>query len=143
MLNEKFTFCFKITIKWNLTKSHAARLKLATYKTRFIKLLETNDSLLIKHPNIKENHLDRCDLHINHDGTRVLAKNLRLCPQKYWHDKDYLKEILTRLNTVKKYSKLITNDLNHESKFVHLVEEEYDLALKFSQINSETPKNNL
>ena len=23
MLNEKFTFCFKITIKWNLTLSHA------------------------------------------------------------------------------------------------------------------------
>ena len=27
MLSEKFTFCFKITIKWNLTKSHATRLK--------------------------------------------------------------------------------------------------------------------
>ena len=49
----------------------------------FIKLLETNDSLLIKHPNIKENHLDRYGLHLNHDGTRVLAKNLRLCTQKY------------------------------------------------------------
>ena len=48
----------------------------------FIKLLETNDSLLIKHPNIKENHMDRYGLHLNHDGTRVLAKNLRLCAQK-------------------------------------------------------------
>ena len=49
----------------------------------FVKLLETNDSLLIKHRNIKENHLDRYGLHLNHDGTRVLAKNLRLCAQKY------------------------------------------------------------
>ena len=49
----------------------------------FIKLLETNKHLLIKHPNIKENHLDRCCLRINPDGTRVLAKNLRLCAQKY------------------------------------------------------------
>ena len=32
MLNEKFTFCFEITIKWNLTQSHATRLKLAKYK---------------------------------------------------------------------------------------------------------------
>ena len=32
MLSEKFTFCFKITIKWNLTKSHATRLKSAKYK---------------------------------------------------------------------------------------------------------------
>ena len=37
MLNEKFAFCFKITIKWNLTKSHATRLKSAKYKTRVIK----------------------------------------------------------------------------------------------------------
>ena len=29
MLNEKFTFCFKITIKWKPTKSHATRLKSA------------------------------------------------------------------------------------------------------------------
>ena len=49
----------------------------------FIKLLEANDFLLIKHPNIKENHLDRYGLHVNHDGTRVLAKNLRLCAQEY------------------------------------------------------------
>ena len=49
----------------------------------FIKSLETNVSLLIKHSNIKENHLDRYDLHLNHDGTRILAKNLRLCAQKY------------------------------------------------------------
>ena len=45
----------------------------------FIKLLETNSYVLIKHPNIKGNHLDRYGLHLNHDGTRVLAKNLRLC----------------------------------------------------------------
>ena len=32
MLNEKFTFCFKIIIKWNLTQSHAIRLKSAKYK---------------------------------------------------------------------------------------------------------------
>ena len=37
MLNEKFTFFFKITIKWNLTKSHATRLKSAKYKTHVIK----------------------------------------------------------------------------------------------------------
>ena len=39
----------------------------------FIKLRETNISLLIKHPNFRENHLDRYCLHLNHDGTRVLA----------------------------------------------------------------------
>ena len=49
----------------------------------FIKLLGTNNFLLINHPNIKENHLDRHRLHFNHDGTRFLAKNLRLCAQKY------------------------------------------------------------
>ena len=32
MLSEKFTFCFKITAKWNLTKSHATRLKSVKYK---------------------------------------------------------------------------------------------------------------
>ena len=37
----------------------------------FIKLLETNDDLLIKYPNIKENHLDRYGLHVNHDGTQI------------------------------------------------------------------------
>ena len=46
----------------------------------FIKLVEANDLLLIKHPNIKENHLDRYGLYLNHEGTR-LAKNLRLCAQ--------------------------------------------------------------
>ena len=35
----------------------------------FINLLEANDFLLIKHLNIKENHLDRYGLHLNHDGT--------------------------------------------------------------------------
>ena len=35
----------------------------------FINLLEANDFLLIKHLNIKENHLDRFGLHLNHDGT--------------------------------------------------------------------------
>ena len=49
----------------------------------FIKLREANNSLLIKHPNFRENHLDRYCLHLNHDGTRVLAKNLRLCAQKF------------------------------------------------------------
>ena len=40
MLNEKFTFCFKITIKWNLTKPHVTRLKSAKYKqTHVIKVL--------------------------------------------------------------------------------------------------------
>ena len=48
----------------------------------FIKLRETNDSLLIKHTYIKENHLGRYSLHLNHDGTQVLAKNLRLYAQK-------------------------------------------------------------
>ena len=37
MLNEKFTFCFKVTIRLNITKSHATRLKSAKYKTRVIK----------------------------------------------------------------------------------------------------------
>ena len=46
-----------------------------------------------------------------------------------------------KLNTVKKHSKLITNDLNQESDFVHSVEE-YNLALNISQTDSETPKNN-
>ena len=36
MLTENFTFCFKITINWNLTKSNATRLKLAEYKTHVI-----------------------------------------------------------------------------------------------------------
>ena len=49
----------------------------------FIKLLETNYSLLIKHPNIKENYLDIYGIHFNHDDPRVLLKNLRLCAQKY------------------------------------------------------------
>ena len=108
----------------------------------FIKLLETNNYVLIKHPNIKENHLDRYGLHLNYDGTRVLAKNLRQYAQKYWHDKDSLKEIFTLLNSVKKHSKQITNDLDHESNFVHSVEE-YDLALNISPIDSETPNNSL
>ena len=55
----------------------------ANESINFIKLLETNYFLLNKHPNIKENHLDRYGLHLNHDSTRVLAKNLRLCAQKY------------------------------------------------------------
>ena len=36
MLNEKCIFCLKITIKWNLTKSHDTRLKSANYKTHVI-----------------------------------------------------------------------------------------------------------
>ena len=35
----------------------------------FIKLLETNNYALIKHPNIKENPLERYGLHLNHVGT--------------------------------------------------------------------------
>ena len=37
----------------------------------FIKLLEANDYLQIKHPNIKENHQDRYGLNFNHGGTGV------------------------------------------------------------------------
>ena len=37
MLNENFKFCFKVTIKLDLTKSHATRLKSAKYKTHVIK----------------------------------------------------------------------------------------------------------
>ena len=37
MLSENFTYCFKITVKWNLTKLHATRLKLTKYKTHLIK----------------------------------------------------------------------------------------------------------
>ena len=36
ILNEKFTFCFKITIKWNLTKLNATTLKSAKYQTHVI-----------------------------------------------------------------------------------------------------------
>ena len=36
-MNEKFTFCFKVTVTWNLTKSHSTRLKSAKYKTHVIK----------------------------------------------------------------------------------------------------------
>ena len=83
----------------------------------FIKQFEANDSLLIEHPNIKENHLDSYGFHFNHDGSRVLTKNLRLCAQKYCHDKYSLKENFHSLNTVKKHYELITNDLNHERNF--------------------------
>ena len=44
MLNEKFTFCFKITIKQNLTKSHATRLKSAKHKTHVIKEVATSNT---------------------------------------------------------------------------------------------------
>ena len=37
MLNEEFTICFKMTIKWNLQKSRDKRLKSAKYKTHAIK----------------------------------------------------------------------------------------------------------
>ena len=37
MLNEKFIFYSKITIKWNLIISHATGLKPAKYKTHVIK----------------------------------------------------------------------------------------------------------
>ena len=37
MLNQKFTFCFKITIKWNLTKSPTTKLKSDKYKTHVVK----------------------------------------------------------------------------------------------------------
>ena len=37
MLNENFKFCFKITIKLDLTKSHATRLKSVKFKTHVIK----------------------------------------------------------------------------------------------------------
>ena len=37
MLNEKFTFCFKIAIKWNPIKLYATRLKSAKYKSHVIK----------------------------------------------------------------------------------------------------------
>ena len=39
MFNEKFTFCFKITIKWNLTKSHATRSKPSKYKKQKLSAL--------------------------------------------------------------------------------------------------------
>ena len=37
MQNQTFAFCFKITIKWNLTKSHATRLKSDKHTTHVIK----------------------------------------------------------------------------------------------------------
>ena len=46
------------------------------------------------------------------------------------------------MKSVKKHPKQITNDLNHESNFLHSVEE-YDLALNISPIDSEAPNNNL
>ena len=81
------------------------------------------------------NHTDRYGLHLNHDGTRILAKNLRPCAEKYWHDKNSVKETFTHLNTVKNCTKLITNDLNHESNIIAHLVEEYDLALNVSQID--------
>ena len=44
MLNEKFTFCYKITNKWNLTKSHATQLKSKTcmIKEHLLKLMSYN-----------------------------------------------------------------------------------------------------
>ena len=51
MFNEKFQFFFKTAIKWNLTKSHATRLKSAKYKTHVIKeqllkLMSYNDEMM-------------------------------------------------------------------------------------------------
>ena len=37
MLNEKFALFFNMTIKWDLRKPHASRLKWAKYKTSAIK----------------------------------------------------------------------------------------------------------
>ena len=46
MLNEKFVMCFKITIKWNLTKSHATRiLKTSNDKKIYFPLGEASTSL--------------------------------------------------------------------------------------------------
>ena len=49
----KSVFCFEITIKWNVTKSHATRLKSAKYKTDVIKeqLIK-----LISYNNINQSH---------------------------------------------------------------------------------------
>ena len=49
MLNEKFTFCFKVTIKWHLTKSLATKLKSAKYKTHVIK--KTNFKMIEQQQN--------------------------------------------------------------------------------------------
>ena len=46
MLHEKFVFCFKITIKWNLTKPHATRLKSVKYKTHVTKKTLLNMNML-------------------------------------------------------------------------------------------------
>ena len=48
MLNEKFIFSFKITIKWNLRKSHATRLKSAYCLKYCLFLLKGGWSLLIR-----------------------------------------------------------------------------------------------
>ena len=46
MLNEKFIICFKITIKWNLTKSHATRILTKSSDTKITSPLgEVSNSL--------------------------------------------------------------------------------------------------
>ena len=66
MLNEKFTFCFKITIKWNLTKSHATRLHIDDIFALFSSPDHADkfkEYLSSKHPNINfsiEKEKDGC-----------------------------------------------------------------------------------
>ena len=37
MMNEKFTICFEVSMKWNLIKTHNVRLKSTKYKSHVIK----------------------------------------------------------------------------------------------------------
>ena len=44
MLNEKFTFCFKINTKWNLTTAHTTRLKSAENFLKWMSYNKMNQS---------------------------------------------------------------------------------------------------
>ena len=65
MLNQKFTFCFKITIKWNLTKLHATRLKSAKYKTHEMKDQILKQMIYNKMNQMAYHMMKLCSLAIN------------------------------------------------------------------------------
>ena len=55
MLSEKFTFCFKITIKWNLTKSHAKKNK--QNKQNKQNIISCDKSVTLKMNELQQNEL--------------------------------------------------------------------------------------
>ena len=66
MLNEKFTFCFKITIKWNLTKSHATRLKSTKYNS-------SDKSATLEMNELQQNELTSRQMKILHPVSKLLS----------------------------------------------------------------------